>query len=96
MARELRVCLSETDSEMTSRFDTVSTLRFAILAETKTFLRGLESGASDKQLRSIVRRIRDKEQQLLHQEGAVLDPEMWRILHNRMINRKIEFADPKS
>jgi hypothetical protein len=79
---------------MISRVDNISTLKFAIIAETKIFLRGLKSGASDGQLRTIAQRIRDKEQQLLHLEGAVLDPDMWRILHNRMINRKVEFADP--
>jgi hypothetical protein len=84
------------DVEMITRFDNLSTLRFAIIAETKTFLRGLKSGASDQQLLSIAQRIRDKEQQLLHEEGAVLDPGMWRILHSRLIHRKVEFADPNS
>jgi hypothetical protein len=79
---------------MISRVDNLSSLRFAIIADTKIFLRGLDSGASNEQLRTIVQRIRDKEQQLLQQEGAVLDPNMWRILHSRLINRKVEFADP--
>ena len=65
----------------------------AIIAETKIFLRGLKSGASDEQLHSIVRRIRDKEHQLLREEGAVLDPTMWRILHSRLMNRKVEYVD---
>jgi hypothetical protein len=81
---------------MISRFNNLSSLRFAVIAETKIFLRGLKSGASDEQLRTIAQRIRDKEQQLLHQEGVVLDPDMWRILHSRLINRKVEFADPNS
>lgn len=81
---------------MISRFDNLSSLRFAIIAETKTFLRGLKSGASDEQLRTIAQRIRDKERQLLQQEGVVLDPNMWRILHSRLTNRKVEFADPNS
>jgi hypothetical protein len=79
---------------MISRVDNLSSLKVAIIADTKIFLRGLDSGASDEQLRTIVQRIRDKEQQLLQQEGAVLDPDMWRILHSRLINRKVEFADP--
>jgi hypothetical protein len=79
---------------MISALDNVSTLRLAIIAETKVFLRGLKTGASNEQLRTIIRRIRDKEQQLLHQEGAVLDPEMWRILYNRLISRNVEFVDP--
>jgi hypothetical protein len=81
---------------MINRVDNLSSLRLAIMADTKNFLRGLESGASDEQLRTIAQRIRDKEQLLLHQEGVVLDPEMWRILHSRMINRKVEFADTNS
>jgi hypothetical protein len=79
---------------MISRVDNLSSLKVAIIADTKIFLRGLDSGASDDQLRTIVQRIRDKEQQLLRQEGAVLDPDMWRILHSRLINRKVEFTDP--
>ena len=78
---------------MISAFNNLSSLRIAIIAETKIFLRGLKAGASDEQLRTIVQRIRDKEQELLHREGAVLDPEMWRILHNRLINRKVEYVD---
>jgi hypothetical protein len=79
---------------MISGLDNLSSLRFAVIAETKAFLRGLKAGASDEQLRVIAQRIRDKEQQLLHQEGVVLDPDMWRILYNRLINRKVEFVDP--
>jgi hypothetical protein len=73
-----------------------SSLRLAIIADTRIFLRGLKSGASDNQLRTIARRIRRKEKQLLQEEGAVLDPDIWRILHNLLINREVQFADPKS
>jgi hypothetical protein len=79
---------------MASALDNSSCLRGAIIAETKNFMRGLDSGASDEQLRAIARRIRNKEQQLLHEEGAVLDPAVWRILHSRLTHRKVEFADP--
>jgi hypothetical protein len=72
----------------------VSRLKLAIISETKLFLRGVNSGASDGQLQAIVRRIRDKEHELLQQEGAVLDPEMWRILHSRLRKRNLEFVDP--
>jgi hypothetical protein len=81
---------------MGSADDNISSLRLAIIAETKIFMRGLDSGASDEQLRTIAHRIRDMEQQLLHEEGAVLDPGMWHILHSRMINRKVEVADPNN
>ena len=75
-------------------FNTLSKLRLGIIAETKVFFLGLKTGASDEQLLSIVRRIRDKETELLRQEGAVLDPDMWRILHNRLTNRNLKFVDP--
>ena len=78
---------------MLSGLKNLSALRMAIIAETKVFLRGLKSGASDEQLRSIAQRIRDKEHQLLEEEGAVLDPAMWRILHSRLKNRKVEYVD---
>lgn len=78
---------------MFSAFDNLSTLRISIIAETKVFLRGLKTGATDDQLLNIVHRIRDKEQRLLHQEGAVLDPDMWRILHNRLLKRRVQFID---
>ena len=96
MVRELQSCLCENDFEMITAFDNLSSLKFAIIADTKVFLRGLKSGASDEQLLVIVQRIRAREQQLLHEEGSVLDPDMWRILHSRLIHRKVEFADPNN
>ena len=71
----------------------LSSLRQAIMAETKIFLRGLKSGASDEHLQSIAQRIREKEHRLAQEEGAVLDPTMWRILHSRLMNRKVQFID---
>lgn len=80
---------------MTSGIDNnLSELRLAIISETRVFLKGLESGASDAQLRTIVQRIRDKEHQLLRQVGEVIDPEMWRILHSRLVKRNLEIIDP--
>jgi len=81
---------------MISLLNNVSSLRLAIIAETKLLLRGVNSGASDKQLLTIVQRIREKEHQLLEQEGAVLDPGMWRILHSRLKKRNLEFVDLNS
>jgi hypothetical protein len=79
---------------MISGLHNASPLRLAIIAETKLFLRGLNLGASETQLQTIIGRIREKEHELLHQEGAVLDPEMWRILHSRLKKRNLEFVDP--
>jgi|GEM_PF-4186073 hypothetical protein len=81
---------------MISRVNNLSSLRSAIIADTEIFLRGLKIGASEEQLKAIFKRIREREQQLLHQEGVVLDPDMWRILHSRMIHRNLEFADPNN
>lgn len=85
--------LDENKVKMISVFDNLSSLRVAIIADTRVLLRGLQSGASDEQLGAIVRRIRDKEQELLHSQGVVLHPEMWRILHNRFNHRNIDFID---
>jgi hypothetical protein len=81
---------------MMSRVDNLSTLRSTIIADTKMLLRGLKIGATDDQLKTIYNRIRERERQLLHQEGVVLDPDMWRFLHSRLIHRNLEFADPNS
>jgi hypothetical protein len=78
---------------MISAVHNLSALRLSIIGETKVFLRGLTTGATDVQLLGIVQRIRDKEQKLLRQEGAVLDPDMWRILHNRLLKRRVEFIE---
>jgi hypothetical protein len=78
---------------MISGLNNISSLKLAIIAETKLFLRGVNLGASDEQLQAIIRRIREKEHELLQQEGAVLDPEMWRILHSRLRKRNLEVVD---
>jgi hypothetical protein len=81
---------------MISGLNNLSSLRLAIIAETKVFLRGLNSGASEAQLQAIIRRIQEKEHELLQLEGAVINPEMWRILYNRLQKRNLEFVDPES
>jgi hypothetical protein len=63
-------------------------LRAEILDETKKFLIGLDSGASDETLNSILLNIKQKENELIQQEGSMLAPEMWQILHNRLANRR--------
>src|SRR5580704_3617449 len=73
VVRELHVSLKVKQSETIS--ENLSYLRLAIIAETKLFLRGLRPGATDDQLQTIIGRIREKEHELLRQEGAVLDPE---------------------
>jgi hypothetical protein len=96
VVRELQISIKvKPKMKMISGHYNLSSLRLAIIAETRIFLRGLKSGASDSQLRTIARRIRRKEKQLLQEEGAVLDPDMWRILHNLLINRKVNSPIPK-
>lgn len=68
-------------------------LRTAIIADTKRFLRGLDVGASDALLTSILLEIRERELQLLKEEGAILDPEMWKILHSRFAKRNKDIID---
>ncbi|HET6255253.1 MAG TPA: hypothetical protein VFE32_14325 [Puia sp.] len=65
----------------------VREIRAGIIADTKSFLTGLESGASDEQLRAFLQRIREKELRLLKESGAMLDPKLWSILLNRLSQR---------
>lgn len=62
-------------------------IRAGIIADTKAFLTGLESGATNEQLRAVLQRIREKELQLLKVGGTMLDPKIWSILHNRLAQR---------
>jgi hypothetical protein len=65
-----------------------STLRAAIIGQTKRFLAGLETGLSDEQLTSILSDIQEKEQQLLKENGTMMAPEMWELLRHRFTNRR--------
>jgi hypothetical protein len=67
---------------------TVKRLRAEILDETKKFLIGLESGASTETLNSILLNIKQKENELIQQEGSMLAPEMWRLL--QLLSRRNE------
>jgi hypothetical protein len=64
-------------------------LREAIIAESRLFLIGLETGVSRETLYGILRRLRDKELQLLKLDGSMLDPEMWKIIHSCLANRRV-------
>jgi len=67
---------------------TSSDLKAGILAETQFFLTSLNSGASEEQLNIILDRIKEKELQLNAEHGLKLSPEVWNILHSRLLNRK--------
>jgi hypothetical protein len=69
-------------------------LQAAILAESQFFLTSLNSGASEEQLNIILDRIKEKELRLKVEHGLKLSPEVWNILHSRLLNRKpIEIID---
>jgi hypothetical protein len=72
---------------MITESSTAREIREGIIADTKTFLTGLESGASDDQLRAVLQQIREKELRLLKERGTMLDPKIWTILLNRLAQR---------
>jgi hypothetical protein len=72
---------------MITESSTANEIRTGIIADTKAFLNGLESGATNEQLRAVLQRIREKELQLLKVGGTMLDPKIWIILHNRLAQR---------
>jgi hypothetical protein len=72
---------------MITESSTANEIRTGIIADTKAFLNGLESGATNEQLRAVLQRIREKELQLLKVGGTMLDPKIWAILHNRLAQR---------
>ena len=72
---------------MITENSTARDIRESIITDTKAFLTGLESGATDEQLRTVLHRIREKEVRLLKEGGAMLDPKIWTILLNRLANR---------
>jgi hypothetical protein len=72
---------------MITENSTARDIREGIVADTKAFLNGLGSGATDEQLRTILQRIREKEICLLREGAAMIDPKIWSILLNRLANR---------
>ena len=71
-------------------------LRSAIIEDSIRFLIGLKSGASTEQLTAILAQIKEKELQLLRENGSMLSPVMWQTLHNRLANRNNEIIDTTS
>ncbi len=81
---------------MPSAHSDLKDLRTAIIADTKRFLLGLDLGASDELLTSILLEIRERELQLLKEEGTMLDPKLWKILHSRLAKRNKDIIDTTS
>jgi len=63
---------------------TESTVQVALFELAKNFLTSLQSGATNEELATILADMREKEQLLFRTQGLMLDPELWRILHNRL------------
>lgn len=63
-------------------------LRASILLDSRNFLIALQSGASDELLASNLSRIQELERRLIRHQRTMLHPGMWRILRNRLVNRK--------
>ena len=74
-------------ASMITESSTSREIREDIITDTKAFLTGLESGASNEQLRAVLQRIREKELKLLKEGGTMIDPKIWRILLNRLAQR---------
>lgn len=72
---------------MITESSTTREIREGIIADTKAFLTGLESGATDDQLRAVLQRIREQELHLIKAGGTMLDPKIWGILLNRLAQR---------
>lgn len=79
---------------MDGQSPTLKELRADILFDFKRFLAGLDAGATQEQLAAILAQIREKELQLLRDDGSMLAPEMWKLLHGRLAARKdVEIID---
>lgn len=65
-------------------------LRASILHDSKNLLIALQSGASDELLASSISRIQELERRLIRNQRIMLHPGMWKILHNRLANRRFK------
>jgi hypothetical protein len=72
---------------MITENSTAFEIRSGIVTDIKAFLTGLESGATNEQLRAVLQRIREQEVKLLKIGSAMLDPKIWSILNNRLAQR---------
>ena len=81
---------------MNTETSTQVALRSAIIEDTVRFLIGLKSGATTDQLTALLAQIKEKEMQLLKENGSMLSPVMWQTLHNRLTNRNNDIIDTTS
>ena len=66
---------------------TLNSIRAHILMDTKKFLQCLDSSASVEELSEILAQIKEKETQLIKEEGSMMAPDLWKLLHNRLASR---------
>ncbi len=66
---------------------TQNNLRAQILLNTKDFLQSLDADAAVEELTAILSRIKEKEMELIKAEGAMIAPDLWRLLHRKLVNR---------
>lgn len=62
-------------------------LRADILDDTRNFLQSLDTSASTEELSLILTRIKDKEALLIKKEGSMMAPDLWKLLHRRLISK---------
>lgn len=63
-------------------------LRASILLDSRNFLIALQSGASEEHLATSLSRIQEQERKLIRKQRTMLHPGMWKLLRNRLINRR--------
>jgi hypothetical protein len=73
---------------MTTENTSFTDLKETVLTEARRFLAAIEAGASDEKLTAILHKIKELELRLLREAGTMLDPEVWRILQNRLEKRQ--------
>jgi hypothetical protein len=66
---------------------TLNSFRADILADTKKFLHCLNEGGSIEELSAILAQIKEKETKLIKEEGLMIAPDLWKLLHNRLASR---------
>ena len=70
---------------MTTQQPNARDLRISIIADTKNFLIASETLSSTEELLAILNRIKDAEALLIREEGAMIDPRLWKLLHARFV-----------
>ena len=73
---------------MTHNPEEAPDLKWLLLLDSKNVLISLQAGASHDYLTSRLIELRKQEAVMMGKERLMLDPYLWRILINRLLNRK--------